>query len=163
MRADAIHIEPVTQAPYLDQIKLLFAEYVDSLPFPLTFQDFQTEMTELPGRYGPPEGCILAAIDSQVEASKSVIGCIALKKLSPGICEMKRLFIRPAYRGMALGRRLSEALLAQARLLGYQRMRLDTIATMQAAVQLYRSLGFTEIPPYYDNPIPDALFLECRL
>lgn len=160
---DTIQIIPVAEVSHLNQVKALFAEYVESLPFALTFQDFEAEMAEFPGRYGLPEGCILAAIDSNAEAANAVIGCVALKKLASGVCEMKRLFIRPAYRGLALGRHLSVALIEQARQLGYERMRLDTIETMKAAVQLYYSLGFTEIEPYYDNPVPGALFMECQL
>lgn len=143
-------------APRLDA---LFREYAASLGFSLCFQGFDRELTDLAARYGPPRGVALIAADASGDA-----GCIALKDLEGGVCEMKRLYVRPGHRGRGLGRTLAQRLIAEARSLGYSRMRLDTIAeTMRAAVALYRSLGFVEIEPYTANPVPGALFMELRL
>lgn len=141
------------------QIKTLFLEYAESLGFSLCFQSFDKELAELPGMYAPPEGRLLIATMDGEPA-----GCAALHKLENGICEMKRLYVRPAARGHGFGRMLSERIVTEARAIGYRRMRLDTIAsTMQSAVALYRAQGFREIPPYRHNPIPGALYLELDL
>jgi ribosomal protein S18 acetylase RimI-like enzyme len=143
----------------LAQIKTLFLEYAESLGFSLCFQSFDEELASLPGMYAPPEGRLLLAY-SDGEA----VGCAALHKLEDGICEMKRLYVKPKARGQGIGRRLSEQIIHQARLIGYRRMRLDTVATqMQTAVALYRMQGFREIPPYRPNPIPGALYMELIL
>jgi ribosomal protein S18 acetylase RimI-like enzyme len=136
----------------------LFAEYAQALDVDLSFQGFETELATLPGAYAPPAGRILLALDGAVTA-----GCVALRPLEGRICEMKRLFVRPAYRGTGLGRLLAGEVLAVGAELGYERMRLDTLPAMGAAIALYRSLGFEEIVPYTVNPVPGALFLERRL
>jgi ribosomal protein S18 acetylase RimI-like enzyme len=137
----------------------LFLEYARSLDFELCFQSFDAELAELPGKYAAPRGRLyLARVDGDIA------GCIALRPLETGVCEMKRLWVRPAYRGHGVGRALCDRLVDDARQIGYRVMRLDTIgATMQKAVGLYRALGFREIPAYYDNPIPGALYLELTL
>jgi ribosomal protein S18 acetylase RimI-like enzyme len=137
----------------------LFLEYARSLDFELCFQSFDAEVAELPGKYAPPKGRLyLARVDG------NIAGCIALRPLETDVCEMKRLWVRPAYRGHGVGRALCDRLVDDARQIGYGVMRLDTIgATMQKAVGLYRALGFREIPAYYDNPIPGALYLELTL
>ena len=137
----------------------LLREYADSLGFDLGFQGFDDELAGLPGRYAEPGGRMLLASHLGV-----VVGCVGMRSLEPGICEMKRLYVRPAARGLGAGRALAEAVIGTARGEGYERMRLDTIGVqMAAAVALYLQLGFVDIPPYTDNPIPGARYLELRL
>lgn len=137
---------------------MLFAEYADALGIDLSFQGFENELATLPGSYAPPAGRILLAYDCSSPA-----GCVALRSLGGRVCELKRLFVRPGYRGTGLGRRLADAALAAAVELGYERIRLDTLPEMDRAQELYRSLGFVEIEPYAVNPVPGARFLERRL
>jgi ribosomal protein S18 acetylase RimI-like enzyme len=137
----------------------LFREYEAWLGISLCFQNFENEVAGLPGDYQPPNGRLLLAIKDE-----ELAGCIALRKLSHDTCEMKRLFLRPEARGQGWGRKLVEEIISEARDIGYQRMRLDTLpGKMDTAIALYRSLGFKEIPPYYDNPVPDATFMELDL
>lgn len=141
------------------QVKMLFLEYAESLGFSLCFQAFDEELASLPGMYAPPEGRLLIAY-----LNGEAVGCAALHKLEDGICEMKRLYVRPSARGQGIGKKLSEQIISEARLIGYRRMRLDTIESqMQTAVALYRAQGFREIPPYRHNPIPGALYMELIL
>jgi len=141
------------------QARELFLEYAQSLGFSLCFQNFDKELAELPGDYAPPEGRLLLA-----ERDRQLAACVALHKLEPGTCEMKRLYLRPQFRGEGLGRALAERIIAEARQIGYQRMRLDTVEpVMKDAVVLYRKLGFTEIAPYCPNPIAGAMYMELEL
>lgn len=143
----------------VEQIRALFLEYADSLDFSLCFQSFDEELKGLPGFYDLPNGRLLLA-NHQGQAA----GCIALRPLEPKICEMKRLYVRPAFRGKGVGRLLVEGVTTEARSIGYERMRLDTVeSSMQDAIALYRRLGFREIAPYRTNPIPGALYLELLL
>jgi len=136
----------------------LFVEYAESLNFSLCFQGFDAEITAMPGRYAPPRGrLLLARVDG------AAAGAVGLRPLDGDICEMKRLYVCPAFRGLGLGRRLAEAILARGREIGYERMRLDTLATMSAARALYGDLGFVEISPYNDNPLDDVRYYECAL
>lgn len=149
--------EAVTDAD-MDSARVLFREYADSLDFDLDFQNFERELSLLPGPYAPPDGCLLFA-----ETEGAVAGCVALKKLDDEACEMKRLYVRPAYRQYGIGRALSEAIVAEGRQRGYRFMRLDTVEPMHAARALYTSLGFREIEAYCYNPLADAVYMELEL
>jgi GNAT superfamily N-acetyltransferase len=136
----------------------LFDEYAGSLGIDLDFQDYPQERATLPGAYGPPAGCLLLATVDGVPA-----GCGGLRRFAGEIAELKRMYVRPASRGLGLGRRLAEVLLARARGAGYLAIRLDTLPTMAGALALYRSLGFVDIAPYRHNPVAGAVYLELRL
>jgi putative acetyltransferase len=141
------------------QARELFVEYAQSLGFSLCFQNFDQEMEELPGDYAPPEGRILVG-----EYEGRLAGCVALHKLEADICEMKRLYLSPQFRGKGLGRRLAERIIAEAREIGYHRMRLDTVEpVMKDAVAMYGKLGFRDILPYRANPIAGARYMELQL
>jgi putative acetyltransferase len=143
----------------LAQVRELFLEYAESLGFSLCFQGFDKELAELPGDYAPPQGRLLLA-----EHAGAVAGCGALHKLDTEVCEMKRLYLRPEFRGKGLGRMLCDRILSEARQIGYRRLRLDTVEpVMKDAVAMYRRLGFREISAYRENPIPGALYMEVEL
>ena len=151
-------IQAVT-AEHIDQARSLFREYEAWLNLDLCFQNFEKELAELPGAYAPPTGRLLLAFENQ-----ELAGCVALRRLSDDVCEMKRLFLRSQFHGRGLGRELAERIIEEARSLGYKSMRLDTLSEhMGSAIALYRSLGFSEIEPYYNNPVQGALFMELNL
>jgi ribosomal protein S18 acetylase RimI-like enzyme len=140
-------------------VRELFLEYAQSLGFSLCFQSFDQELATLPGDYAPPTGRLLLAMLENRPA-----GCAGLHKLDQEVCEMKRLYVRPQFRGKGLGRALAERVIASAREIGYKKLRLDTVEPMmQAAVAIYRTLGFREIEPYRTNPIDGALYMELEL
>ena len=141
------------------QVRELFLEYAQSLGFSLCFQNFDKELAVLPGDYASPDGRLLLA-----EYEGQLAGCVALHKLEPSICEMKRLYLRPQFRGKGLGRVLAERIIAEARQIGYLRMRLDTVEpVMKDAVAMYHKLGFKGIAPYRSNPIAGAMYMELPL
>jgi putative acetyltransferase len=141
------------------QARELFVEYAQALGFSLCFQNFDQELAGLPGDYAPPGGRLLLA-----EYRGQLAGCVALHPLGPGICEMKRLYLRPQFRGKGLGRVLAEIVIAEGRAMGCRQMRLDTVEpVMPNAVAMYRRLGFKEIEPYCPNPIGGALYMELEL
>jgi putative acetyltransferase len=143
----------------IEQVRRLFLAYADWLEVDLCFQGFEGELAELPGCYARPAGHLLLA-----RVAGEAVGCVGLRPLEPGICEMKRLWVEPGFGGHGIGRALAEAVIEAARGVGYERMRLDTIpARMPAAQHLYGSLGFREIPPYYDNPLAGVVMLELEL
>lgn len=141
------------------QARLLFEEYAAWLGFSLCFQNFDKELAKLPGAYAPPDGRLLLASEND-----QVAGCVALRKIGDGTGEMKRLYVRPEFRGHGLGRALTETIIEAARELGYQRLRLDTLpGRMDQAIAMYRSLGFKDIERYYNNPYDAAAFMELTL
>jgi ribosomal protein S18 acetylase RimI-like enzyme len=153
--AIVVAVEPIQ----VETVGTLFREYADGLGVDLSFQDFDAELAGMPGAYTPPAGRLLLAVDGD-----EVLGCVGLRPLGEaGVCEMKRLYTRPAARGRNLGRALAERVIAEARSIGYARMRLDTLPTMIAAIALYRELGFRPIAPYRRNPVPGTLYLELAL
>jgi putative acetyltransferase len=159
-----IHVETPAQ---IVQARELFLEYAQSLGFSLCFQNFDDELANLPGDYAPPHGRLFV-----VEFEDQLAGCVALHRLGAEtgseagyeVCEMKRLYLRPQFRGRGLGRALADRIIAEARAIGYKRMRLDTVEpVMKDAVAMYRRLGFREIQPYCQNPIAGALYMELEL
>jgi GNAT superfamily N-acetyltransferase len=152
-------IQQASSPAEIQAARELFLEYARSLDFSLCFQNFDKELAGLPGEYAPPSGRLLLAGSGQDFA-----GCVALHALADGACEMKRLYVRRAFRGKRLGRVLAERIITEAREIGYTRMRLDTVAASMAdAVALYRKLGFVEIAPYRENPMASTLYMELAL
>lgn len=142
----------------IEQVRELFIEYASSLGFDLDFQGIDKDFADLPGEYRLPDGCLFLALDS----TRSV-GCVGLRRFRENVCEMKRLYVRPQFRGQGIGRSLTEMTIDAARNIGYACMRLDTVDTMKEAMDLYRSLGFVEIEPYRHNPVDGATFMELVL
>lgn len=143
---------------HLAQARVLFEEYAERLGHDLEFQHFSQELETLPGPYAPPDGRLLLATQET-----ELVGCVALRRQTAAICEMKRLYVRESFRGKGIGRRLAVEIIRIAGQISYQRMRLDTLESMDIPRALYRSLGFCETGPYYDNPIPGAVFFELEL
>lgn len=159
-----MQLTQATSDKEIQQARQLFEEYAAWLEFDLCFQNFDKELAGLPGSYAPPGGRLFLAREND-----QVAGCVALRKISDetggaGICEMKRLYVRPAFRGQGLGRTLTESVIQAAREIGYHRMRLDTFpGKMDHAIAVYRSFGFKNIDPYYDNPVAGVTFMELVL
>ena len=142
-----------------DTVRALFREYEQWLGVSLCFQGFDKELAELPGAYAPPRGRLYI-----IEKEGDVAGCIALRPMKENnACEMKRLYLRDNFRGQGLGRAMAERIITDARSIGYSLMKLDTLGQMTAARGLYRSLGFREVPAYYDNPLPNVVYMELAL
>ena len=149
----------VRSAEEVKQARRLFEEYAAWLGFSLCFQNFDKELAELPGDYAPPNGCLFLAMEND-----QVAGCVGLRKIGEGTGEMKRLYVRPAFRGKGLGRTLTDRIIDAARDMGYLRLRLDTLpGKMDQAIAIYRSLGFKDIERYYNNPYEAAAFMELIL
>ena len=142
----------------VEQARTLFKEYEAATGVDLCFQNFAQELAGLPGDYAPPAGRLILAYDAEGAA-----GCVALRRVDDAACEMKRLYVRPAFRGTGLGRTLAEHIVGEARAIGYERMRLDTLPAMRSAIALYRSLGFKEIDAYRFNPVEGTLYMELQL
>ncbi len=151
-------IRPATFPGDLPEVIAIFREYVKSPVANLDFQDYEQEFAQLPGKYAEPEGCILLAI-----AEGHVVGCAALRRVDDGICELKRVYVRPEARGMTLGRQLVQQMVHTARDAGYRRMCLDVLAEFVAAQRLYESLGFVPAEPVSFNPVPGTRFLALDL
>ncbi len=156
-------IDPARTPSDIATARVLMREYAQFLGADLSFQDFERELAGLPGKYAPPAGELLLARVSTGTGGAEPAGCVALRKLSTDVCEMKRLFVRPEYRGLRIGRLLAQAIVREAQRLGYRKMRLDTLDRLESAVALYRSMGFRQIPPYCRNPLPGAMFWEKDL
>lgn len=157
--ANAFVIRQAESAQDVAQARELFLEYAKSLGFSLCFQNFDQELAGLPGDYAPPDGRLLLA-----HLEGEVAGCVAMHKLQADICEMKRLYLRPKFRGRGLGRTLAERIIGEARKIGYKFMRLDTVEpVMKDAVEMYRRLGFREIAAYRVNPMSGTLYMELEL
>jgi len=154
-----LRLTQATTPSDIQEAHSLFEEYAAGLGISLCFQNFDQELANLPGDYAPPQGRLLLAREFD-----QLMGCIALRPVGPTTCEMKRLFVRPEYRDRKLGRLLVEAIIEEARKIGYTHMRLDTLpGRMDRAIQLYRSIGFVEIKPYYDTPVDSTKFMELDL
>lgn len=162
MTSDTIQIQVFSENTELPLVRALFTEYAGSLNIDLCFQNFDAELDALPGDYAPPRGTLVLA-----RAGSELVGCCAMRPLDatdyPNACEMKRLYVRPVLRGSGVGRRLAEAVMEAAQQAGYATMLLDTLSEMETARAMYQDLGFTEVPPYYYNPIEGAHYLMARL
>ena len=168
MKATALQILPAASPAQIEQTRELFLEYAQSLGFSLCFQNFDKELADLPGDYVPPDGLLLLA-----ESEGKLAGCVALHRLATAsdanpsranTCEMKRLYVRSNFRGQNIGRNLAERAIAEARTIGYTHMRLDTVGgKMDRAIAMYRQMGFREIEPYRENPMPGVFYMELSL
>jgi ribosomal protein S18 acetylase RimI-like enzyme len=158
-----IHLHTARFPDQIEAVRTIFREYARSLGIDLGFQQFDDELATLPGKFAAPRGRVLLASSDAAASADGIVGCVAMRPIDDTTCEMKRLYVRPAGRGLHVGRELATRICATAREAGYRRMRLDTLPTMQAALGLYASLGFEPIDAYVFNPIPGAIFLECDL
>ena len=153
-----LQLKQVKKSDDLQTAQTLFDEYVTALNIDLTFQNYENERRHIADIYMPPNGALYIAENNKVPA-----GCVGLRQLDDHRCEMKRLYVRPDYRGLGIGTALCHQIIEKARQLGYVEMLLDTLASMQSAQALYQSLGFEQIAPYYHNPLPDAQYLALKL
>ncbi|MBC8372136.1 MAG: GNAT family N-acetyltransferase [Planctomycetes bacterium] len=153
-----MEIIPAETPEHLDHVRKLFGEYEQFLGVDLCFQEFDIELASLPGKYAPPDGRLVLAIEGGAAA-----GCAAIRKLDDGVCEMKRLYVREEFRSRGLGRRLAREMIVQAAEAGYAAMRLDTLDRLIEAMALYESLGFRRTEPYYDNPLDGVVYWALSL
>lgn len=142
----------------LDEVRTLFREYHKMLGVDLCFQNYEEELASLPGKYLPPDGRLYL-----IYLEGKLAGCIALRRFDETRCEMKRLFVRPQFRGLRLGQILAQHIIDDAKAIGYQAMVLDTLKSLESAVTMYRRMGFEEVAPYYDNPLNDVLYFQLTL
>ena len=155
---EPIAVFPATTDLEFDEARQLFSEYAAGLGVDLCFQNFEHELENIKNTYGAPNGCLLLA-----HCSERPIGCVAFRPFMEGICEMKRLYVRPEARGLNVGRRLAIEIIQRARSAGYRSMVLDTLTSLTAAQTLYRSLGFRQVEPYYANPLQGVVYMELDL
>jgi len=153
-----VTFKQITGQDMIKEVKQLFNEYAQSLKVNLDFQDFETELKTLPGKYAPPDGVLIIALVDGL-----AVGCVALRKICDGTCEMKRLYVRDEFKGLGIGKRLSTMIIEEASKLNYHYIRLDTLASLKKAQDLYISLGFYDIEPYTYNPVEGARFMELKL
>jgi len=153
-----MEIVPAQTPEQLDRAAELFRRYAEALGVDLCFQEFESELASLPGKYAPPDGRLALAIEDG-----AAIGCVAMRKIGDGVCEMKRLYVRPECRSRGVGRRLAREMIDQAIDAGYAVMRLDTLDRLAEAMALYESLGFERTEPYYDNPLDGVVYWELSL
>ena len=153
-----VYIAEALESGHIRAAAQLFREYQSFLGVDLCFQGFEEELANLPGKYAEPEGAILLA-----KYKGDFIGCVAVRPINKIVCEMKRLYVKPEFQGLKAGRLLAEKIINKAKVLGYQKMQLDTLERLQAALKLYQSLGFKRIRPYYDNPLDEVVYLELDL
>jgi putative acetyltransferase len=158
-----LRVVPALSDGTISQARVLFREYGNTLGVVPCLEDFERELTSLPGLYAQPDGRLLLAVEERAESFEEAIGCVALRKWESDACEMKRLYVRPTFRGNGAGRELVGSLISEARSIGYKKMLLDTLPSMKESHKLYRTLGFREISSYQKNPIPGALFFELSL
>jgi carbonic anhydrase len=156
--SSTLRLLPSQKPDEIEAVRNLFREYAGSIGGGLCFQSFEKELADLPGDYAPPAGRLYLAYVKEEPA-----GCVGLRRIDEGVCEMKRLYVRPLYRGQGIGRQLVLALVRDGRALGYSKMRLDTLPSMKRAQELYRAMGFKAIDSYRADPVPDALYLELNL
>jgi GNAT superfamily N-acetyltransferase len=158
MSFGSVRIRQVSSAEEIDVARALVEEYAAALEIDLGYQGFAGELADLPGCYAPPGGRLLVAwVDNEAA------GCVALRRLAENVCEMKRLYVRPRQRGGGIGKELAEAIIAEARQIGYAVMRLDTVPKLEAATRLYESLGFVRRSAYYETPLAGTVFMELAL
>ena len=150
--------EIISAFNHIDEVKTLFNEYHKMLGVNLCFQNYDDEMNTLPGKYSLPDGRLYL-----IYCDRQLAGCIALRRYDENRCEMKRLYVRPQFRGLHCGQFLVERIIQDAQSIGYQEMLLDTLTSLKSAVNLYRKMAFEEIPPYYDNPLQDVLYFKLKL
>jgi len=141
-----------------DKTKILFMEYAESLDFSLSFQNFEDEIECVPGKYQKPDGCIILAWEKL-----DCIGCVCMRPLNDTSCEIKRLYVKPTFRGRGLGQLMTRKIIRYSKERNYTKILLDTITSMKTAIKIYKSLGFVETEPYYNNPLPDVVFFELNL
>jgi GNAT superfamily N-acetyltransferase len=153
-----MRITQAVEVQEIEAVRALFQEYADGLRVSLCFQGFAAELAGLPGQYAPPRGRLLLA-----SVNGGPVGCVALRPISKIVGEMKRLYVKPAFRNQGIGRKLAERIIAEGRVIGFEIIRLDTLPIMSAATRLYESVGFVPCAPYYDTPLQDTIFMELKL